>query len=241
MYSQDVTEGKGKSMKVIAEAGTFYLEKPTEESDENGKKIWEKTEIGTDFEGIIVYQRKQLRHYNSDTEQYTSSPIYDTDDDVIPLFRDKKEVDKGTPKELKGREEYQGLSLKGKAISKLEDNRVLYVLYEGELYQMSLRGTSMFAFLTYARKNTPSAYVTQFCSEAHENGKVSWNQMTFHAVREINSAEVKTVLEKQKEIQEGIVMEKNFYGQNAETAEDARVKREFDALGAPSEKDKAWN
>jgi hypothetical protein len=37
--SQDQTEGTGKSMKVTTEAGTFSLEKQTEELDENGKKI----------------------------------------------------------------------------------------------------------------------------------------------------------------------------------------------------------
>ena len=93
MVSQDVTEGKGKATKVVVEAGTFFVEAQTDDiNEETGKKVWVKEEIGNSFEGIIVFKRKQLRYYDESTETYTSSPIYDTDDEIIPLFRDKKEV-----------------------------------------------------------------------------------------------------------------------------------------------------
>jgi len=44
--------------------------------------------------------------YDEKTEEYTSSPIYDNDDEVIPLWKDRKEVAKGTPKELKEKFHY---------------------------------------------------------------------------------------------------------------------------------------
>src|SRR3990167_1616754 len=63
MYSQDVMEGKGKVAKVVSEAGEFYTDRQTDEEDKEGKKIWEKTELGKEIEGIILYQRKQFRFY----------------------------------------------------------------------------------------------------------------------------------------------------------------------------------
>lgn len=209
MASQDVTEGKGKSMKVTMEAGTFFIEKETDEVNDEGKKIWSKDELGTSVEGIIVFQRRQLRYF--DGENYTSSPIYDTDDQVVPLFANKQEVDRGTPTELKARKIYQGVSAKGKPISKLEENRVLYVLHEGELYQMSIRGTSMYAFMTYARNVLPPGTITRFSSEAKENGSIAWSQMTFEAVRPITKEEGVLVQEKMNELREAVAAEKAFY------------------------------
>lgn len=217
MYSQDVVEGKGKAAKVTSEAGTFYTEHQTDEKDENGKNVWEREEIGTGFEGIIVFQRRQLRFYDSANETYTSSPIYDNDEQIIPLFSNKKEVDRGTPAELKARKQYQGLSAKGKAISKLEENRVLYVLYNDELYQLTLRGTSMFAFMTYARKTLPPSVLTKFGSESKENGSIAWNQMTFEPVRPITQDEGALVQEKMAEMKEAVNAEKAFYSNKQES------------------------
>src|ERR1035437_8395312 len=67
MISQDKMEGKGKLMKVVAEAGTFFTDVPTEEVDEDGKKTWNKVELGKEMEGIIIFQRKQLRMYDEKT------------------------------------------------------------------------------------------------------------------------------------------------------------------------------
>lgn len=219
LVSQDVTEGKGKAMKVVTEAGTFYTEKQTDELDENDKKIWEKEEIGIGIEGIVLFQRKQLRFYDSSNETYTSSPIYDNDEEVIPLFCNKQEVDRGTPAELKAKEEYQGLSAKGKPISKLEDNRILYVLYNGEVYQMNLRGTSMYAFKKYASTTLPNSVVTAFGSEAKENGSISWSQMTFQVSRQLNQKEANDIIKRVQEIKEAIMAEKGQYAPVATTTE----------------------
>jgi hypothetical protein len=216
--SQDLTEGKGKTMKVVVEAGTFSTEHPTdEENPETGKKIWDTKEIGTEIEATIVFQRKQLSYYDEPTETYTSSPIYDNDDEIIPLWRNKAEIDRGTPAELKSREEYKTTTQKGKPSSKLKDNRILYILHEGELYELSIHGTSMYAYKDYAKKCRPAvpAVLTVFNSESKENGSIAWNQMTFVAKRLLSDKEAVIVLEKQTELKDAISQEKSFYaGQN---------------------------
>ncbi len=225
LVSQDVTEGKGKAMKVITEAGTFLTEKETEEKNEAGKKIWAKEEIGTEIEAIIFFKRKQLKFY--DGEKYTSSPVYDTDDQIIPLFKDKQEVDRGTPAELKSRPIYQGKSAKGKDISKLEENRVLYVLYKGEPYQMNLRGNSMYAFMSYSKSVVIPSVVTKMSSEAKENGAIAWNQMTFEAVRSLNEKEGQEVVIRLKEAVESIKQEKEYFAQTDEEKANAKEVSKF--------------
>lgn len=233
MVSQDETEGKGKAMKVVTEAGTFFLEKQGEEEDESGKKVWEKSELGTSIKATIVFQRKQLKFYDSANNVFTSSPIYDTDDQIIPLFKDKKEVHRGTPAELKKIKEYQGVSAAGKPMSKLEDNKILYVLYEGEMYQMNLRGTSMYAYMTYVRELNkegmlPPTVLTKFDSESKENGAIAWNQMTFENVRPLNNKEVDDVMEHLIDIKQGVDQEKAFYANS--NAEKTKADKDFDGM-----------
>jgi len=210
MKSQDVTDGKGKAMKVITEAGTFYTELQSDEEDINGKKIWEKVELGTEIEGIIIYQRKALRCYDESTETYTSSPIFDTAEDVVPLFCNKAEVARGTMAELKARPEFQYVK-DGKTRSKLEDNKILYVLYDGQIYQMTLRGSSMYSYLTYVKTQNPSICITKFSSEAKEKGQIAWNQMSFNKVRDLSQEEAEDVIAKQQEIISGINQEKAYF------------------------------
>lgn len=208
--SQDVTEKKGKTIKIVVEAGTFFQEKQTEELDEEGKKKWEKTEIGPGIEGIIIFQRKQLKHYDESTEQFTSSPIYDTEEDIVPLFRDKAEIARGTPAELKARGEYTIVE-GGKTKSSLEENRILYVLYDGELHQLNLRGSSMYSFLAYARKTLVASVLTTLGSEPMVKGDIEWNKMTFTVARQLTDAEVDVVLEKQMEIKSAVAQQKAFF------------------------------
>lgn len=211
MVSQDQMEGKGKDKKVVTEAGTFFFERQSEkENPETKQKEWEKEEIGDAVEeGIILYQRKQLKYYDESTQKYTSSPVYDEDTEIVPLFCDRKEIDRGTPKELRAK--YPGKSRKGKAISLLEETRVLYVLIEGTVYQLNLRGSSMYSFLTYARKVTPPAVITRFSSEAKENGGTEWNQMTFEVVRSVSAEEIVDVQQRIDDIRQSIATEKEFY------------------------------
>ncbi len=229
--SQDVTEKTknpktGKSeIKVLVEAGTFLTDRPKVDEEgnavldeETGKQLRDVEEIGLEMEGVIVFQRKQLRYFDESTGSFTSSPIYDADDEIIPLFRDRAEIDRGTAKELQSREEYAGVSLKGKPKSNLEENRVLYVLYNDELFELNIRGSSKFSYLEYGRKCRPAvpAVLTHFSSEGQEKGDIRWNQMTFDVVRPLSSKEAAIVKGKQDELKAAIEQEKNFYaGQNA--------------------------
>lgn len=222
MVTQDKTEGKGKAMKVVAEAGTFYREIQTDETnEETGKKIWEKLELGTSINATVIYHRKQLKMYDEATETFTSSQVYDSDNDVISLFQNKLVIAKGTPKELKAQYEYEK---DGKIRSKLEDNRILYVLYENDVYQMNIRGSSMYSWMTFAKKVLPPAILTEISSEAKEKGSINWNQMTFKKVRDLSSEEIAGIQSRINEINAAIKMEKAYFGQKSE------ADKAFDAL-----------
>jgi len=211
MYSQDKFEGKGKSAVLVKEAGMFYTEVPPTEKDGE----WTKQELGTSMEGIVLYHRKQLSYYDNATEKYTSSPIYDTPEDVVPLFMDGKEVHRGTPAELKTKYAYTDPD-DGKIKSKLEDMRVLYILKDGQVYQMTLRGSSMWAFSKYAKSCLVSSVLTSFNSEAKENGSIAWNQMTFDALREITPEEASVVIDNLQKITTSIAEEKAYFASLAQ-------------------------
>lgn len=225
MFSQDVTEGKGKAMKVVTEAGTFFIDRESEEPGKDGKKEWNKEEIGDSIEAIVVFQRRQLRHYNESTEEYTSSPVFDFAEDEVPLFLNKKEVARGTAAELKALPQFQ-FTKDGKTRSSLEDNKILYVLYEGELFQMNLRGSSMFSYKTYAKSVLPPAVLTKFTSEYCEKGDISWNKMLFEAVRDLNAKEVEEVMSHMAEIKESIKSQKEFFATQNSASD--KAKKELD-------------
>ena len=221
MYSKDVTEGKGKAMKVVTEAGMFYIERQSDDIDpETGKKKWVKEEIGTEINVIILYQRKQLRFY--DGEFFTSSTVFDNDDEVVTLFKNKQIVEKGLPADLKALPQFAGKNAKGKDVSKLEDNRLLFVLWNDEVYQLNIRGGSMYAFLTFARQQSPNTVLTTIGSEYKENGGITWNQMTFKVARVINTDEVNVILDKTAEIKGNIEAEKGYFA--AKNNEEGSVK-----------------
>ena len=218
MYSQDKFEGKGKGAVLVKEAGMFYTELEQSSTDEEGKvtKEWVKSEIGQTMEGIVLYHRKQLSYYDKTTEKYTSSPIYDTPEDVVPLFMDGKEVQRGTPAELKAKYAYTDPD-DGKVKSKLEDMRVLYILKDDQVYQMTIRGSSMWAFSKYAKSCLVSSVLTRFNSEAKENSSIAWNQMTFDAVREITPEEANTVIDNLQKITISIADEKAYFASLAQS------------------------
>ncbi len=207
--SQDKLEGVGKNKKVTVEAGTFFLENQIDELDSNGNKIWDKKELGKTMEGIIFFQRKQLKFYDENTEKYTSSPIYDTNDETIPLFCDGARIEAGTPAELKALYEYTAEN--GKKRSKLEETRILYVLVDETVYQLNLRGSSMYSFLTYARSTQVPTVMTEMSSEAMSKGSIEWNKMTFETIRKITPDEASLIIEKQQEFNNAIELQKEFY------------------------------
>lgn len=232
LLSQDKTEevknpktGK-KEINVIAEAGTFSIERQSDDVDEvTGKKLWEKTEIGTELEGIILFNRKQLRYYDKTTDSFIQSPIYDQDDEIIPLRSNGAEIDRGTPKELQAK--YPGLSAAGKPKSKLEDYRILYVLFkeedrDPEMYEIAIRGTSMYAYRDYVKVARPSvpAVITSFGSEYQKNGATEWHKMTFAVVRPITAVEANQVLALTQDLKAGIAEQKAFFAEREKVAND---------------------
>lgn len=233
MFSQNKFEIDKKTKKavLIQEAGMFFIEKQdeeeTEQEDGTMKRAFVKHLLGTDpIQGIIVYVRKQLSLYDSATETYTSSPIYDEETEIIPLFANKAEVAKGTVAELKAL--YPGTSRTGKPMSKLKDNRILYVLFqapedeEPQLYQLNIAGTSMYAFKDYAKKVRPNVplVLTEFSSIEKEQGDTEWNQMTFTKVRDLNATETKDVVTHVQEMSQAIADEKaRFADKNAADAQ----------------------
>lgn len=238
--SQDVTEetgkGKDKKIKVITAAGTFLAERQTDEEVENKDgqmvKAWESTDLGEEVEGIILFKRNQLRMFDESTEEYTSSPVFDTPEEIIPLFCNKKEIAKGTPAELKAKYAYTDEKT-GKQKSKLEDNVILYVLIDGEVLQLNLRGSSMYSFLTYRRKVVPNTVLTRMSSTAEENGSIRWNKMSFEKIRPITAKEGEEIMQRLQEIKNEINAEKSqFRGQYTEatTVERQRVDRDFDSI-----------
>ena len=216
--SQDKLEGEGRDKKVTIIAGTFFTEHETEEKSAEDRVVWDKKEIGQELQATILYSRKQLKFYDESTESYTSSPIYDEDNEVIPLFCGGVKIVETTPVELKKRYEYRDED--GKIKTKLEDNKILYVLYEGEIYQLNLRGSSMYSFKNFARKTTLiPAQLTKFNSENREKGKIQWNAMTFEKVRDLNSEEVADVQKRVDIIKGAIASEKAYYAREKKVEE----------------------
>ena len=208
--SQDKTEGKGKTLHVVTEAGTFFTVRPTDELNEDGKSVWEKKDLGKQIELHIIFERRQLRMYDSATEKFTSSPIYDNATDIVPLFCDKQQVDKGTPAELQAKYMTK-TTAKGKPKSALEEERVLYVILDGVTYSMNIRGTSMYQFLSYKKSINPAKVITVITSEEKSSGQVSWNQMNFTALRPINKEEYDMVISTVRDLANGIVEEKAYF------------------------------
>ena len=210
--SQDKTEGRGKTLKVVTEAGTFLDEYETDEvSEETGKKVWAKDELGKEIEVTIVYKRRQLRWYDEANEKYASTPVFDTDEEVMPLFYDGKEVARGTARELQAKYMTGKTNRRGTQVSDLEENTILYVLHNGTVKQMNLRGSSMWNFKAYARKTHVPVVLTRLASEERENGSVVWNPMTFTVARELNRDEVQTVLETVRDMKATIADIKSQY------------------------------
>ena len=228
---QDVMTGTGKAKKVDIEAGTFFTDKPVEGQDE-----WEKLEIGMELEGKILYHRRQLSMYDEATGSYTSGPVFDTDEDVFPIWSNKVEVAKGTAKELQAMYEEERTARKtGKTYtaSNLEENTVLYVEYEGTIYQLTIRGTSQKEFRKYAKTTNIPTVMTKFFSEARSVGTTDWNCMMFSPARDLTAAEMAEVMDTVKGLIGDIAEQKAAYANAAPAPARAEiVDPEFDALAA---------
>jgi hypothetical protein len=218
MVSQDKTKevgsGKNKKIELVAAEGTFYIERKSKEPqiDETGKEFYpfETTYLSEENpEGIIVCERKQLRYYDASDNTFTSSPIYDSDDEIVPLFKNREKVAAGVPAELK--KNYLFTDDNGKVRSRLEDVRILYVLMGDELFQMNLRGTSLYSWRSYRRRVSPPTVVTRFGAEHNEKGQTKWSKLTFDIVRTVTQEEAEKVISIVGDIQQIISAQKEAF------------------------------
>jgi hypothetical protein len=220
MLSKDITEtqgtGKNKKITIVQSAGTFYTEKDEGEVNEDGNKVWTKTFLGESEDVIIAFHRKQLRLYDNSLEKFISSPIYDTTDQVIPLYLDKRQIAKGTPAQLQSL--YPAMSEKGKKISKLKEHTILYILYKGEMYQCNLTISSGWSFSDYKKKINPSTVITTLSSVEETNGSNIYRKMLFKNKRLINGGDEFTAVEEaQSALKSTVDSDKAYFLSQANT------------------------
>lgn len=213
---------------VKIKAGTFFVERPTEEEDENGKVIWDSKELGKSIEAHIIYHRKRLTMWDGGNEVFYSTRLFDESTEVVPLFKKGDFITDGTPSELKSlySEEKEVVDFKTgekkmKMISNLRDAKVLYILLDGELVELTIQGSSMWSFMEYLKKTAVPATITGFNSTKEEKGSNKWNKMSFKALRNPTAEEATLAIETGKALLEGIADEKAYYA--SKRAEQATV------------------
>lgn len=215
--SQDKTEGKGKTMTVTEEAGTFFLEKPTDETDDKNKKIWSHVEIGKSLEGVIFFTRKKLSYYDQPNNAFISSSYFDQDNDEIVLWSAGKQIGKGNKESLQKlyREEIKDPKdpTKKKIVNNLAENKVLYVWYKDEVYELTVKGTSMYSYSSYYKdcNGEPNKNLTLMTPEDCENGSISWSKIIYKRVRQLSQSEWDITRTLAREMIEGIQEEKKYF------------------------------
>lgn len=211
MLSKDITKetgsGRNKKIEVVEASGTFFTESGS------GKDV-ERTYIdGEEQEVIIVFHRKQVKHFDKGLNKFISSPIFDTDDQIIPLYLDKRVVARGTKAELQAK--YPEMSQAGKKSTSLKENKILYVIYKGEFYSSNLSLSSGWAFSDYAKEfrdgDSPATVVTTIGSVEETNGSNTYRKMTFTDTRPITADELELVKEKQALIRDSAKQSQEFY------------------------------
>ena len=207
MLSKDIVEvsgsGKNKVTTVVQSAGTFYTEKDLGELNDEGKKVWTKEFIGEEVDVIITSERKQLRKFDKSLNKFISSDIFDTDDQIVSLYLDKRVISKGTREQLQAL--YPKLTEKGKKSSSLNEDRILYVIYKGELHQFNLSTSSKWSFSDYKRQvGNPSKLVTTLSSVEETNGSNTYRKVLFTSKGFITATQLELVQENQAKINEEV-------------------------------------
>lgn len=215
MLAKDIVEetgtGKNKKINVLQAAGAFYTERDNGEKSEDGKSIWTKDYIdGETVDVQIIYHRYQLRFFDKGLEKFISSPIYDTDTQIIPLYLDKRVIANGTEKELQNLPIYQTKTAKGKPSSSLKKMTILYVVYKGDLYQFGLSTSSGWEFSSFKKKVNPSTVVTTLSSTEETFGSNVFHKTLFDVARPISSDEFDTIRESVETIKTQVQSDAQF-------------------------------
>ena len=236
--SKDLIEesgtGKSKKIKVVQAAGTFYKEVETDEiNQETGKKVWDKDFFNDEdpLNGVIFFHRKQLRFYDAADNMFINTPIYDRDDEIVPLFKGSTQIAKGIAKELQAL--YPALTAKGKPSSKLKEEKILYILLDdGQVYQMNLSQSSKFAFSDYGRKNKVNRLVTiMSASEEKTNGSNTYKHIEFSAGETITKVQADIIVPAVVELNEFIQAKADRIAGASE------ADKQFDAIGSSVQDD----
>lgn len=236
MLSKDLTEesgsGRNKTIKVIEAAGTFFTEEETDEVDEDGKKVWNKSFFKeSEVDAMIFFTRRQLRFYDEGAESWISSPIYDEADEIVPIFQGKSEIARDTPENLQAM--YPALTAKGKPTSKLKETKILYILIDGKPYQMNLSESSKYEFKNYQKKNLVNMVVTTMGSIEEKQGSNQYCKTSFKAKRPLNGEEANLVIAAVKDMKAYIEARKAQFSRYAEakTADEIKADDDFENFG----------
>lgn len=226
MLSKDIVEesgsGKNKKIKILEAAGTFFINKDSgkQETGEDGKvvKVWEKEFFAdqNSIDVIIAFHRRQLRIFDQSLNKFISSPVYDSPEQIIPLFLDGRQIAIGNQEQLQAK--YPAITEKGKKTSKLKEEKILFVIYEGETYQMTLTTSSKWAFQDYARKVGPATVVTTIGSIEETFGTNTYSKMTFTNKRLINKEELDLVKEAQGKLKDAVESDRVYLENRATIA-----------------------
>ena len=222
MLSKDIVEekgtGKNKTIKVIESAGTFYTEKDNGAIDPvTKKKVWTKEFIGEEISVIIAFERKQLRKFDASLNKFISSSVYDSSEQIIPLYLDKQIIKRGTPAQLQSL--YPALTQKGKPTSDLKEETILFVLYNGELYQSTLSQSRKWSFTDYKKDINPSKVVTTLSSVEDQFGTNTYRKMTFTQDRFITQEEFDLVNESQNTLKQKVMSDAEYFLKNVEAVQ----------------------
>ena len=229
MLSKDLIseEGSGKNKKItiLQASGTFYTERDLGEVNAEGKSVWTREYIDAETVPVIIaFHRYQLRKFDSSLNKFISSPIYDNPEQTIPLYLDKQIIKRGTEKMLQ--DCYPALTQKGKQTSDLKKNTILFVLYNGEMYQLNLGISSGWAFSTYKKGVNPSTVLTTLGSVEETFGTNTYRKMVFVKSRQITPEEFEMVNSTQTNLKEQVERDDSLYLQAGQADKD------FDKLGS---------
>lgn len=234
MLSKDITEttgsGKMKKVQIIQAAGTFFTEADKGEiNEETGKVKWTRDYIeDLSIDVVIVYYRRQLRRFDQSLNKFYSTPIYDNAAQIVPLYLDGQIVKRGNQEQLQAL--YPKLSQKGKKTSDLKEEAILYVIYDGELYQMNISQSSKWMFKNYKKSLNPSTVITTIGSVSDEFGDNVFSKMTFTSKGLVSAGQFDDIIEKQGVIMAQVEADQKFYLETG--GNDALANEELDKLAA---------
>lgn len=204
-----VLDDAGES--VILKAGTFVLVKRSDEKDEHDKYTYEETPVGTSVTADVLYERYRLSYYDAANNAYVSSPVFDDTKEIVKLFSGGKEYASGTVAELQAMPDFT-IEEDGKKKCKLQLQKVLYMVYNGELHEMTLSLSNGFAWRKYKQDTMVPLVHTIFDSKKTEHGGNKYNELTYTAGEYLTEEEATANLTLVNDIKTGIEAEKAFFG-----------------------------